>query len=177
MKFNVDEIASVLTEEIQNYQSAVDLNEVGRVLEIGDGIARVYGLANAMAGEQLEFSNGQFGQVFNLEESSVGVVIFGTYLDIKEGDEVRRTGNLLSIPCGEALIGRVVDPLGGEAGVQDIPARGLVCIHGRARLDPLVDRRGSVGLGLEYERQGPARYVLATKNALRPICVNRKVRT
>ena len=112
MKFNVDEIASVLTEEIQNYQSAVDLNEVGRVLEIGDGIARVYGLTNAMAGEQLEFSNGQFGQVFNLEESSVGVVIFGTYLDIKEGDEVRRTGNLLSIPCGEALIGRVVDPLG-----------------------------------------------------------------
>ena len=112
MKFNVDEIASVLTEEIQNYKSAVDLNEVGRVLEIGDGIARVYGLSNAMAGEQLEFSNGQFGQVFNLEESSVGVVIFGDYLDIKEGDEVRRTGNLLSIPCGEALIGRVVDPLG-----------------------------------------------------------------
>ncbi len=112
MKFNVDEIASVLTEEIQNYQSAVDLNEVGRVLEIGDGIARVYGLSNAMAGEQLEFSNGQFGQVFNLEESSVGVVIFGDYLDIKEGDEVRRTGNLLSIPCGESLIGRVVDPLG-----------------------------------------------------------------
>ncbi|MCP4200919.1 MAG: F0F1 ATP synthase subunit alpha [bacterium] len=112
MKFNVDEIASVLTEEIQNYQSAVDLNEVGRVLEIGDGIARVYGLSNAMAGEQLEFSNGQFGQVFNLEESSVGVVIFGNYLDIKEGDEVRRTGNLLSIPCGESLIGRVVDPLG-----------------------------------------------------------------
>jgi F-type H+-transporting ATPase subunit alpha len=112
MKFNVDEIASVLTEEIQNYQSAVDLNEVGRVLEIGDGIARVYGLSNAMAGEQLEFSNGQFGQVFNLEESSVGVVIFGNYLDIKEGDEVRRTGNLLSVPCGESLIGRVVDPLG-----------------------------------------------------------------
>jgi F0F1-type ATP synthase alpha subunit len=80
------------------------------VLEVGDGIARIYGLSNAMAGEQLEFANGQFGQVFNLEESSVGVVIFGDYLDIKEGDEVRRTGHLLSIPCGEPLVGRVVDP-------------------------------------------------------------------
>ena len=112
MKFKVDEIASVITEEIKNYQTEVDLAEVGRVLEVGDGIARIYGLSNAMAGEQLEFSNGQFGQVFNLEESSVGVVIFGEYLDIKEGDEVRRTGNLLSVPCGDAMIGRVVDPLG-----------------------------------------------------------------
>ena len=112
MKFKVDEISSVITEEIKNYQSEMDLAEVGRVLEVGDGIARIYGLSNAMAGEQLEFSNGQFGQVFNLEESSVGVVIFGEYLDIKEGDEVRRTGKLLSIPCGEPLIGRVVDPLG-----------------------------------------------------------------
>ncbi len=112
MKFKVDEISSVITEEIKNYQTEVDLAEVGRVLEVGDGIARIYGLSNAMAGEQLEFSNGQFGQVFNLEESSVGVVIFGEYLDIKEGDEVRRTGQLLSIPCGEPMIGRVVDPLG-----------------------------------------------------------------
>ncbi|MGB3561963.1 MAG: F0F1 ATP synthase subunit alpha [Thermoanaerobaculia bacterium] len=112
MKFKVDEISSVLTEEIQNYRSEVDLAEVGRVVELGDGIARVYGLSNAMAGEQLEFANGQFGQVFNLEENSVGVIIFGDYIDIREGDEVRRTGELLSIPCGEALIGRVVDPLG-----------------------------------------------------------------
>jgi F-type H+-transporting ATPase subunit alpha len=112
MKFKVDEISSVITEEIKNYQAEVDLAEVGRVLELGDGIARVYGLSNAMAGEQLEFSNGQFGQVFNLEESSVGIVIFGGYLDIKEGDEVRRTGELLSVPCGEAMIGRVVDSLG-----------------------------------------------------------------
>ncbi len=112
MKLRVDEIASVLTEEIRSFRGEVDLAEVGRVLEVGDGIARVYGLANAMAAEQLEFENGQFGQVFNLEESSVGVVIFGDYLDIKEGDEVRRTGELLSVPCGEAMIGRVVDPLG-----------------------------------------------------------------
>ncbi len=112
MKFRVDEISSVITEEIENYRNEVDLAEVGRVLELGDGIARVYGLSNALAGELLEFSNGQFGQVFNLEESSVGVVIFGGYLDIKEGDEVRRTGRLLSVPCGPEMIGRVVDPLG-----------------------------------------------------------------
>jgi F-type H+-transporting ATPase subunit alpha len=112
MKFKVDEISSVITEEIHNYHTEMDLAEVGRVLEVGDGIARIYGLSNAMAGEQVEFTNGQFGQVLNLEETSVGVVIFGDYLDIKEGDEVRRTGELLSIPCGDELIGRVVDPLG-----------------------------------------------------------------
>ena len=112
MKFKVDEISSVITEEIQNFRHDVDISEVGRVLEVGDGIARIYGLSNAMAGEQVEFSNGQFGQVLNLEESSVGVPIFGEYLDIREGDEVRRTGQLLSVPCGEPLIGRVVDPLG-----------------------------------------------------------------
>ncbi len=112
MKFKVDEISSVLTEEISNYRTEVDLSEVGRVLEVGDGIARVYGLTNALAGEQLQFENGEYGQVFNLEEGSVGVVIFGDYLSIKEGDEVRRTGELLSVPCGEALVGRVVDPLG-----------------------------------------------------------------
>jgi F-type H+-transporting ATPase subunit alpha len=112
MKFRVDEISSVLTEEIRQYRSEVDLAEVGRVLEVGDGIARVYGLSNAMAGELVAFANGSFGQVFNLEEGSVGVVIMGDFLEIKEGDEVRRTGELVSIPCGAAMIGRVVDPLG-----------------------------------------------------------------
>jgi F-type H+/Na+-transporting ATPase subunit alpha len=112
MRFKVDEISSVITEEIRQYRSKVDLSEVGRVLEVGDGIARVYGVTAAMAGERLEFQNGASGQVFNLEESSAGVVILGDYLGIKEGDEVRRTGELLSVPCGVALIGRVVDPLG-----------------------------------------------------------------
>ena len=112
MKFKVDEISSVITEEIKQYRSEVDIAEVGQVLEVGDGIARIYGLGNAMAGERLEFSNGQFGQVFNLEQDSVGAVIMGDYLGIKEGDEVRRTGELLSIPCGDAMVGRVVDPLG-----------------------------------------------------------------
>ncbi|HXU44793.1 MAG TPA: F0F1 ATP synthase subunit alpha, partial [Thermoanaerobaculia bacterium] len=112
MRFKVDEIASVITEEIRQYRSAADLAETGKVLEVGDGIARVYGLSNAMASEQVTFSNGASGQVFNLEESSVGVVILGDYKGIREGDEVRRTGELLSVPVGEKLIGRVVDPLG-----------------------------------------------------------------
>jgi len=112
MKFKVDEISSVITEEIRQYRSEVDLAEVGKVLEVGDGIARIYGLKNAMAGERLEFENGASGQVFNLEETSVGSVILGDYLGIKEGDEVRRTGELVSIPCGEAMVGRVVNPLG-----------------------------------------------------------------
>ncbi len=112
MKFRVDEISSVISEEIRQYQGKVDVAEVGKVLAVGDGIARIYGLSNAMADEQLEFQNGAIGQVFNLEENSVGAVILGEYLGIREGDEVRRTGQLLSIPCGEQLIGRVVDPLG-----------------------------------------------------------------
>ena len=112
MRFKVDEITSVISEEIRHYRSEVDLSQVGRVLEVGDGIARVYGVTAAMAGERLEFENGAAGQVFNLEESSVGVVILGNYLGIREGDEVRRTGELLSVPCGAAMIGRVVDPLG-----------------------------------------------------------------
>ncbi len=112
MRFKVDEIASVITEEIRKYRTEVDLSEVGTVLEVGDGIARIYGLTAAMAGERLEFANGAFGQVFNLEESSVGAVVLGDYLGIKEGDEVRRTGELLSVPVGPEMIGRVVDPLG-----------------------------------------------------------------
>ncbi len=112
MKFRVDEISSVISEEIRQYRSEADLAEVGRVLEVGDGIARVYGLSNAMAGELVAFANGSYAQVFNLEQSSVGVVILGDFLQIKEGDEVRRTGELVSVPCGHALVGRVVDPLG-----------------------------------------------------------------
>jgi F-type H+-transporting ATPase subunit alpha len=126
MKFKVDEISSVITEEIQQYQSHVDVAEIGKVIEVGDGIARVYGLQNAMAGEQVEFANGAFGQVLNLEENSAGVVILGDYLGIKEGDECKRTGNLLSVPVGDELIGRVVDPLGQPLdglGVIELPQR------------------------------------------------------
>ncbi len=112
MKFKADEIASVLQAEIQSYESRIDVREVGRVLEVGDGIARVYGLSGVMAGEMVRFPNGVIGLAFNLEENSVGVIILGDYLAINEGDEVRSTGQLLSVPVGDAVIGRVVDPLG-----------------------------------------------------------------
>ncbi len=112
MKFRIDEISSILSEEIRQHRSDIDLAEVGKVIEVGDGIARIYGLENAQAGERLQFENGASGQVFNLEENSVGAVILGDYLEIKEGDEVRRTGELLSVPVGAEVVGRVVDPLG-----------------------------------------------------------------
>ncbi len=112
MKFKADEIASVLQKEIEQYQAQIDVREVGRVLEVGDGIARVYGLSNVMSGEMVEFPNGTIGLAFNLEENSVGVIILGDYLGIQEGDEVRSTGRLLSVPVGEEVIGRVLDPLG-----------------------------------------------------------------
>jgi F-type H+-transporting ATPase subunit alpha len=113
MRFNADEIVSVLSEEIGKYRSQVESREVGKVLEVGDGIARVYGLATVMAGEMVEFTRTKVrGLAFNLEENSVGVIILGDYLAIEEGDEVRTTGALLEVPVGDALIGRVVDPLG-----------------------------------------------------------------
>ncbi|HEX3869537.1 MAG TPA: F0F1 ATP synthase subunit alpha, partial [Pirellulales bacterium] len=112
MKFKADEIASVLQQEIEQYETQIDVRDVGRVLEVGDGIARVYGLSGVMAGEMVEFPNGVNGLAFNLEEHSVGIIILGDFLAINEGDEVRSTGRLLSVPVGDALIGRVVDPLG-----------------------------------------------------------------
>jgi len=112
MKFNADEIASVIQAEIEKYESAIDVREVGTVLEVGDGIARVYGLSNIMAGEMVEFPSGVRGLAFNLEENSVGVIILGDYLQIEEGDEVKALGRLLSVPVGEAVLGRVLDPLG-----------------------------------------------------------------
>jgi F-type H+-transporting ATPase subunit alpha len=112
MSIRADEIASVLKKEIDAYRSRLQLEEVGTVLEVGDGIAVIYGLRQAMASEMVEFDNGAFGLAFNLEENSVGAVILGDYLSIREGDGVRLTGKVLSVPCGQALIGRVVNPLG-----------------------------------------------------------------
>jgi F-type H+-transporting ATPase subunit alpha len=113
MRFKADEIVSVLQTEIEQYRNQLDSREVGRVLEVGDGIARIYGLSGVMAGEMVEFKRtGVHGQAFNLEENSVGVIILGEYLEIAEGDEVRRTEQLLRVPVGDAVIGRVVDPLG-----------------------------------------------------------------
>ncbi|MHB8860979.1 MAG: F0F1 ATP synthase subunit alpha [Pirellulaceae bacterium] len=112
MKFNADEIASVIQKEIEQYESKLDVREVGTVLDVGDGIAHVYGLSNVMSGEMVAFPSGVNGLAFNLEENSVGIIILGNYLDINEGDEVRALGKLLSVPVGDAVIGRVLDPLG-----------------------------------------------------------------
>lgn len=118
MRFKADEIVSVLQTEIDQYRTKLEAREVGRVLEVGDGIARIYGLSGVMAGEMVEFTANEHrkeavrGLAFNLEENSVGVIILGEYLEITEGDEVTTTGQLLRVPVGDALIGRVVDPLG-----------------------------------------------------------------
>jgi len=112
MKFKADEIASVIQQEIEQFESRIDVREVGRVIEVGDGIARVYGLSGVMSGEMVEFPGGVNGLAFNLEENSVGVIILGDFLTINEGDEVRSTGRLLSVPVGDAVLGRVIDPLG-----------------------------------------------------------------
>ncbi|HEY8666621.1 MAG TPA: F0F1 ATP synthase subunit alpha [Tepidisphaeraceae bacterium] len=112
MAINVAEITSVLKQEIAGFEQKLLVSSIGTVIEVGDGIARIYGLRDAMAGELLEFENGIMGQVFNLEEDSIGAVIFGSYLEIKEGDTVKSTGRLLEVPVGPAVIGRVVNPLG-----------------------------------------------------------------
>src|SRR5579863_303924 len=112
MAINVAEITSILKHEISEFKQQVEVSEVGTVVEVGDGIARIYGLRNAMAGELLEFEGGIMGQVFNLEEDSIGAVVFGDYLEIKEGDTVKSTGRLLEVPVGDAVMGRVINPLG-----------------------------------------------------------------
>ncbi len=115
MKIRTEEIASVIKQEIEQYAQQLEVSEVGRVVEVGDGIARIYGLANAMAGELLEFQakgGAVMGQVFNLDQDTVGAVIYGDYLSVKEGDIVKSTGRLLEVPVGESLLGRVVDSLG-----------------------------------------------------------------
>ncbi len=112
MRIQVDEIASVIKQEIAHYSEHLEASEVGKVIAVGDGVTQIYGLSSAMAGEMVEYENGAMGQVMNLEENSVGAVVLGDYLGVKEGDIVRATGNLLSVPVGEAMVGRVVDPLG-----------------------------------------------------------------
>src|ERR1035437_4179275 len=116
-----DEITSILRQEIENYERAVDVTEIGSVISLGDGIARIHGLEKVMAGELIEFPHNVAGIAMNLEEDQVGAVLLGDFAEIKEGDEVRRTGRIMSLPVGEALIGRVVNALG-----QPIDGKGSV---------------------------------------------------
>lgn len=121
MSIRPEEISALIKQQIENYQSEVQVYDVGTVIQVGDGIARIHGLEKVMAGELLEFPNGTLGMAFNLEENNVGSVILGTVIGIKEGDQVKRTGRIAQVPVGEALIGRVVNSLG-----QPIDGRGPI---------------------------------------------------
>lgn len=112
MSIRPEEISSLLKQQIEQYKSEIQVYDVGTVIYIGDGIARAHGLQNVMSGELLEFSNGVMGMALNLEEDNVGIVIMGPYTDIREGDQVKRTGKIMQVPVGEAMLGRVVNPLG-----------------------------------------------------------------
>src|SRR5512136_1602020 len=112
MQIRADEISNILKEQIRDYQSGVIVSEVGTVISVGDGIARIHGLDNVMAGELLEFPHGVKGIALNLEEDNVGTVLFGEYTLIGEGDVVQRTKRIMSVPVGQAMIGRVVNALG-----------------------------------------------------------------
>jgi len=112
MRINLDEISSRIKEEIRSYSKDVAIDEVGTIVELGDGIARIYGMRGAMAMEMLEFESGVYGLALNLEEDSIGAVILGDYVDLHEGGKVRRTGRVLEVPVGRELMGRVVNPLG-----------------------------------------------------------------
>jgi F-type H+-transporting ATPase subunit alpha len=112
MQIKAEEVSKIISESIQNYQSKVEMTETGTVLYVGDGIARVHGVQNVMAMELLEFPGGLMGMTLNLEEDNVGVALLGEYSEIKEGDPVKRTGKIFSVPVGDAVMGRVIDPLG-----------------------------------------------------------------
>src|SRR5256884_1563960 len=111
MEIKADEITKIIREQIEEYRASIDVSEVGNVISVGDGIARVYGLENAMAGELLEFPHGVMGLALNLEETQVGVVLLGDYTEVREGDQVKRTRRIMEVPVGEALVGRVVNAL------------------------------------------------------------------
>ncbi|MBT4109832.1 MAG: F0F1 ATP synthase subunit alpha, partial [Pelagibacterales bacterium] len=137
MKLNAAEISSIIKEQIEKYGTEAEVAEVGQVLSVGDGIARVYGLDNVQAGEMVEFPGGVSGMALNLEADNVGVVIFGDDRGIKEGDTVKRTGSIVDAPVGKALLGRVVDALGNpidgkgeiktsERSIVDVRAPGII---------------------------------------------------
>jgi F-type H+/Na+-transporting ATPase subunit alpha len=130
LKLRPEEITSILKQRIEQYDVETDLSEVGTVLQIGDGIARVHGLENCVALERLEFEHGVVGIAFNLEEDNVGVALFGEWQHVREGEPVRRTGDVMSVPVGDAMLGRVVDPLGNP-----LDGQGAIAVEGRRPLE------------------------------------------
>src|SRR5580692_11589639 len=146
-QIRADEISRVLREEIDNYEKVVNVSETGSVISVGDGIARIYGLENVMAGELIEVAGGVLGNAVNLEEDSVGAVMLGDYTNIKEGEEVKRTGRIMSVPVGEGMIGRVVDALGNPIdGKGPIESKGFNAIE---RIAPGVVDREPVKMPLQ----------------------------
>ncbi|MDR1159610.1 MAG: F0F1 ATP synthase subunit alpha [Syntrophomonadaceae bacterium] len=142
MSIRPEEISAILKEQIERYQSEVEVSNVGSVIYVGDGIARVYGLQGAMAGELLEFPEGTAGLVLNLEEDNVGVVLLGKYNHIKEGDVVKATGKIMEVPCGDALLGRVVNalgqPLDGKGPINTVTTRPIEKVaHGVVTRSPV----------------------------------------
>ncbi len=147
MAINAQEISALIKKQIENFQPNFDVTETGVVTYIGDGIARASGLDNAMSGELLEFSNGVFGMAQNLESHDVGIIILGDFSSIREGDEVKRTGKIMEVPVGDALIGRVVNPLGQPVdGLGDIITTGTRPVEAPA---PGVMQRKSVSQPLQ----------------------------
>jgi F-type H+-transporting ATPase subunit alpha len=140
MQIKADEISKIIREQIEGYRAGVEVSEVGSVISVGDGIARVYGLERVMAGELLAFPHGVMGLALNLEESQVGVVLWGEYTEIREGDQVRRTSRIMEVPVGEALVGRVVNAL-----AEPIDGKGPISAEKRfpvERLAPgVIDRQ------------------------------------
>ena len=112
MKINTDQITQLLKEKIKSFDESIDVLEVGEVIQVGDGVARVSGLENVMSSELIEMPNNVFGMALNLEEDNVGLVLFGETSLVKEGDIVKRTGKVVEVPVGEGMLGRVVNPLG-----------------------------------------------------------------
>ena len=121
MSTNAEEISSIIKEQIRAYRSRAQMTETGTVILVGDGIARVYGLRNCMASELLEFEDGSFGMAQNLEDETVSVAVLSDRNDIREGSQVKRTGKVLSVPVGEALLGRVVNALGFRSTEKALP--------------------------------------------------------
>ena len=140
IEFDPASIAEALRRNVENYRPSVERQEVGRVIETGDGIARVKGLPNAMANELLEFPGGLLGLAFNLDEDEIGCILLGDYEHIEEGDLVKQTGRILSIPVGDAFLGRVIDPLGnpldGNGAIQAETSLPFVSMIGSAVSDP-----------------------------------------
>ena len=134
MDIRAAEISAILKEQIKNFGQEAEVTEVGQVLSVGDGIARVYGLDNVQAGEMVEFENGVRGMALNLETDNVGIVIFGNDREIKEGQTVKRTRSIVDVPVGKGLLGRVVDPLGNP-----IDGKGPIVGEKRMRVDVKVD--------------------------------------